>query len=758
MAVRGVDVAKFISKLKNISKKFGSASGTKPRKSRDFPPETGGDRPGVDRSNPTVLRGTPLSLAPGEQGKPLEPQAIAPGENPSDPDKPSKPGKPRRNIFSTLKRLWFNPGGKPLYRRRIFWVGLGVVAVSSSAGTLTWVWWRIDRSLPDVSEVFTFVRDGTLTITTEDGTILQQIGPATRDKLRMQDIPEPLVEAFIASEDSRFYKHGGVDYQGVLRASVANILAREVVEGGSTITQQLARMVFLTQEQTAVRKIREAFLARKIEKNMRKQQILERYLNYVYLGSGAYGIADAAWVYFSKSVDELTLSEMAMIAGLPPAPSVYSPLVNPQNARTRRNIVLQRMTELGYITPEEATTAREQTLEVQASSPKRLKVEAPYFTSYIQKELPKLVSKEALEMGGLTVETTIDLEWQKIAEKVVKEAAELDGPAQGFDQAALVAIAPDTGEIKVMVGGRSFEESEFNRVTQAQRQPGSTFKGFVYAAAIAAGWSPYDGYEDANFRVDGYKPRNYGGKYRGWVSIADALTNSINVVAVKVLIDIGFEPTIELAKNMGIKSKLDPIYSLALGGSEVNLLELTSAYGTIAAEGNYHEPHGITRIIDRRGDTIYQGKSQPKQALDKETSAIVTWMLEPVVQYGTGSAAQLSNRPVAGKTGTSDEARDLWFIGYIPQLVTGVWLGNDDSYPTWGSSSTAAFTWRQFMEQIVEGMPVEEFPEIPERLDGRQEFIKTKPVTPNSIFYGDTTPDNAQSGSANAGDYSDGYY
>ncbi|MCT7991450.1 transglycosylase domain-containing protein [Laspinema olomoucense] len=751
-------MAKFISKLKNISRKFGGATGSNSRKPGDLRQQNQGDRPEVDLAHPTVLPGTPLSLAPGEPGQPREPQAIAPQENPSDPGKPSKAGKPGKNILSSLKRLWFNPGGKPVYRRRIFWVGLGVVVVSSTAGTLTWVWWRIDRSLPDVSEVFTFVRDGTLTITTKDGTILQQIGPATRDKLKMQDIPPPLVEAFIASEDSRFYQHRGLDYQGVLRATVANILAREVVEGGSTITQQLARMVFLTQEQTAGRKIREAFLARKIEKNMRKQQILERYLNYVYLGSGAYGIADAAWVYFSKSVNELTLSEMAMIAGLPPAPSAYSPLVNLENARVRRNIVLQRMTELGYITAEAAAEAREQPLQVQASAPKRLKVEAPYFTSYIQKELPKLVSKEALEMGGLTVETTIDLKWQKMAEQVVKEAAELDGPAQGFEQAALVAIAPDTGEIKVMVGGRSFQESEFNRVTQAQRQPGSTFKGFVYAAAIAAGWSPYDGYEDANFKVDGYKPRNFGGKYRGWVSISDALTNSINVVAVKVLIDIGFEPTIELAKNMGIKSKLDPIYSLALGGSEVNLLELTSAYGTIAAEGKYHEPHGITRIIDRRGDTIYQGKSQPKQALDKETSAIVTWMLEPVVQQGTGAAAQLDNRPVAGKTGTSDEARDLWFIGYIPQLVTGVWLGNDDSYPTWGSSSTAAFTWRQFMEKAVEGMPVEEFPEIPERLDGRKEFIKTKPVTPNSIFYGDTTPDNAQTGSANAGDYSEGYY
>ncbi len=751
-------MANFISKLKNISKKLGSATGTNPRKSGDLRHQTGGDREGVRPPTRTPIPGIHLNLAPGDRGRKLEPIQISDDENSSSGVKRSKSGKPRRKILAHLQHLWFNPGGKPPYRRRVFWVGLGILAVSSSAGTLVWAWWKIDRSLPDISEVFTFVRDGTLTITAEDGTILQQVGPATRDKLKMQDIPAPLIEAFIASEDSRFYQHGGVDYQGILRATLANIMAREVVEGGSTITQQLARMVFLTQEQTAGRKIREVFLARKIEKNMRKQQILERYLNYVYLGSGAYGIADAAWVYFSKSVNQLTLSEMAMIAGLPPAPSAYSPLVNQENARVRRNIVLQRMTELGYITPEAAVAAREKNLEVQASSPKRLKVEAPYFTSYIQKELPKVVSKEALEMGGLTVETTIDLKWQKIAEKVVKEAAELDGPAQGFDQAALVAIAPDTGEIKVMVGGRSFEESEFNRVTQAQRQPGSTFKGFVYAAAIAAGWSPYDGYEDANFKVDGYKPRNYGGKYRGWVSISDALTNSINVVAVKVLIDIGFEPTIELAKNMGIKSKLDPIYSLALGGSEVNLLELTSAYGTIAAEGKHNEPHGIVRVMDRRGDTLYEGKPQLKQALDPESSAIVTWMLEPVVQHGTGSAAQLGNRPVAGKTGTSDEARDLWFIGYIPQLVTGVWLGNDDSYPTWGSSSTAAFTWRQFMEKAVEGMPVEEFPKIPERLDGRKEFLKTNPVTPNSIFYGDTTPDNAQTGSANAGGYSEGYY
>jgi penicillin-binding protein 1A len=318
-----------------------------------------------------------------------------------------------------------------------------------------------------------------------------------------------------------------------------------------------------------------------------------------------------------------------------------------------------------------------------------------------------------------------------------------------------VAINPVNGEIKAMVGGRDFKESEFNRVTQAQRQPGSTFKGFVYTAAIAAGFAPTDGYEDANFTVDGYKPRNYNGKYRGWMSMVDALTASINVIAVKVLMDVGFEPTIQLTHDMGIKSKLEPIYSLALGGTEVNLLELTSAYGTLAAEGKHIPPHGIVRVIDRRGEVIYEPEFKSKQAVDPDTASIVTWMLESVVNHGTGSPAQLFDRPVAGKTGTSDEARDLWFIGYIPQLVAGVWLGNDDNYPTWGSSGTAAFTWGQFMEKVVEDIPVEEFPDLPDFYD-REPTLKAEPVQPNYVLYGDTTPDDAQKAeniSANGYDY-----
>ena len=668
----------------------------------------------------------------------------------SEPDSdPDSNGKATAEISS-------QPEWNPIDTRRLFLCATGFAALGGSVGALGYGWWYANHDLPDVAEVLTFVRDGTVTIKAGNGKILQQVGPATREKLRVEDIPQTLVDAFIASEDSRFYEHKGIDYQGILRAIASNLWARQVVEGGSTITQQLARTVFLTQERTIRRKVREALLAREIELHLNKDQLLEYYLNNVYLGSGAYGVADAAWVYFSKSVEELTLPEIATIAGLPPAPSNYSPLVNSDFARKRRNIVLQRMVDVGVLSPARAAIASDSPIEVNPSAPKRLVVEAPYFTSYIKKELPKYVSAEALETGGLTVETTIDLKWQAAAEKVVREAVEIDGYNQGFDQAALVAIDPRSGEIKAMVGGRDYSESEFNRVTQAQRQPGSTFKGFVYAAAIAAGFSPYDGYKDANFTVDGYKPRNFGGKYRGWVSMRDALTDSINVVAVKVLMHVGFEPTIKLASDMGIRSEMKPTYSLALGGWELNLLELTSAYGTLAAEGNYVPPHGIVRVTDRRGEVVYESKYKQKRALDSETASIVTWMLEPVVQYGTGTAAQLSDRPVAGKTGTSDEARDLWFVGYIPQLVAGVWLGNDDSYPTWGDSQTAAFVWRQFMQDAIEDIPVEEFPDLPEQLEGRKASIEAKPVTPQyQVIYGDTTPDDEQK---DKNQNNDGYY
>ncbi len=628
--------------------------------------------------------------------------------------------------------------GKRWYRHPGVWIGIGVISVGGGAlGYGAWQWYRVDQSLPQVSvnSMASFSRNGTITIKATNGDILMQVGPATREKLRLKQIPEKLVQAFISTEDVRFYDHDGVDYQGIVRAIGSNVLAGGVVEGGSTITQQLARIVYLNQEHSLTRKLKEAMVSWKIEDQMSKEDILERYFNLVYLGSGAYGVADAAYVYFSKSVNELTLSEMAMLAGLPPAPSQYSPLENPEAAKKRRNIVLQRMQDAGVITASVAQAAMQEPLNLKPSQPKRLLVKAPYFSSYVLKELPQYVSKEAMEAGGLTVETSLDVKWQEAAEKTVKDAVEIDGAGANFGQAALVSIEAKTGEVKAMVGGYQYKDSEFNRVTQAQRQPGSTFKGLVYATAIGAGFSPYDSYLDEPYKVDGYRPRNYGNKHSGWMSMSDALSRSVNVIAVKVLVDVGFEPAMKLAKDMGIKSPLKPTYAMALGAYEVNLLELTNAYGTLADEGNYIPAHGIRRVLDKQGNIIYEAKFKPKQVLDKNSANITTWMLEGVVNGGTGGAAALPDREVAGKTGTSEEARDLWFIGYIPQAVTGIWLGNDNNDPTWGSSSSAAYSWGEFMQKVVEGMPIEKFPELPE-LEGRKGSIKAKPHQPNSIETG----------------------
>jgi len=705
-------VTDFISKLKAMSAKFSNSDSTQSRRASGSPSSS--------RQNSSARRVRRRSKSPAAQffAKLQSMTKSKPRHRSESSEQGTPPSKPQRK--------------KPLYKRWWLWVVLGVGAGIGGGAVYAYrTVQAVEQKLPDTGNILTFVRDGTMTIKAADGTILQQLGPATRDKLTFDQIPPQLVEAFLAAEDQDFYGHNGVDYQAIVRALLTNVAAGEVVEGGSTITQQLARIVFLSQERSFQRKLREALLAQKIERDLDKQQILEYYLNLVYLGSSAYGVADAAWVYFSKTADQLTLSEMAMIAGMAPAPSVYSPLVDPVAAEQRRNVVLARMLDSEFITQAEMEAAIATPLTVDPSLPKRLYSEIPYFTSYVQQQLPQLISEEELEVGGLTVETTVNLEWQRIAQNTVRDAIANYGPGQNFEQAALVSIDPRNGEIKALVGGDDFGESQFNRATQAQRQPGSTFKTFVYTALIASGSSPYKSYVDAKFVVDGYEPQNYGRSYRGSVSVRDALISSINIVAVKALIDVGFDPVVRMASNMGIKSELLPTYSLALGASEVNLLELTSAYGTLATQGNYAEPHGIVRVINRSGDVIYEAEVESKRVVDETSAAIVTWMLQGVVQSGTGARAQLG-RPVAGKTGTSEERRDLWFIGYTPQIVTGVWLGNDDSRPTYGASSTAARTWRDFMGTIVQWIPVQEFPELP-RLEGRRGSIEAEPVRPGRV-------------------------
>ncbi|MEM8504726.1 MAG: PBP1A family penicillin-binding protein [Cyanobacteria bacterium P01_D01_bin.1] len=630
--------------------------------------------------------------------------------------------------------LSLSTGPRLAHKRVRFWLLLLLAAGAAGTGArLYQLWEDVYETVPDVSKALTFERSGTITLKAGDGQILQKVGPTAQENLAFDEIPNVVSQAFIASEDRRFYEHDGIDYRSIGRAILANLSSGSVVEGASTISQQLARITFLNLDQSFQRKFKEAVIARRLEAELGKEKVLERYLNLVYLGAGAYGVADAAWIYYGKTVDELSIAEVALIAGMAPAPSVYSPLVDPVAAKQQRNKVISRMEANSVITATQAQTARQADIAIEAQEPKYLYSEFPYFTIYIKKQLAELLTPEELEAGGLVVETSLNTEWQKAAEKTIEEIIEEYGEWQGFEQASLVAIDPKTGEIKAMVGGTDFDDSQFNRVTQAQRQPGSTFKAFVYAGAIATGMSPYKSYDDARYIVDGYEPKNYGGGYSGSIDLRRALTSSVNIVAVKLLVDVGFDPVIALARRMGIESDLLPAYSLALGSSEVNLLELTSAYGTFAAEGKHTTAHGITRITNGQGEVIYDFEEKPKQAIDTDTAAIMTWMLEGVVNGGTGGNAAISGRQVAGKTGTSEKNRDLWFIGYMPQLVAGVWMGNDDSSPTGGASRTAALAWYKFVDQFVDDLPVEEFSDLP-RLGGREGSIKAKPVSPGRVI------------------------
>jgi penicillin-binding protein 1A len=620
------------------------------------------------------------------------------------------------------------------------------ILLAVGGGRLAYV--NYDRSLPTASLLNTFVRRGTVTVKAVDGTPLLQVGDATRERVEIKKLPKNVVNAFIAAEDRRFYQHNGVDFQGIGRAIGRNILSGGVAEGGSTITQQVARMAFLNQDRSLVRKFKEAVLAQKLEREMDKDKLLEHYMNLVYLGSEAFGVGDAAWVYFSKPVDKLTLAETAMIAGLPPAPNAYSPLVNVDAAKTRRNLVLDRMVEQGFVSAADASTAKAEPVTLKQATPKNTYSTAPYFTDYVQQELPKLIGREDIEAGGLTVETTLNSRWQKAAEEAVRDQTGEDTGPEAF-QGALVAVDPANGEIRALVGGKDYygkkkadakyKGDQFNRATQAMRQPGSTFKTFIYTAAVAAGFSPYKTYADERYVVDGYEPKNYGNSYSGSIDMRRALAKSANVVAVKVLIDVGFDPAIEMARKMGIESKLEPVYSMVLGSFEVNLLELTSSYGTLAAEGMHAKAHGIKRITNAEGKVLFSADNadfKPKRVIDSGTSSIMTWMLEGVVNNGTGGPASLPDRGVAGKTGTSEKTRDLWFVGYIPQLVAGVWLGYDDSVPTGGSSAMAADVWRQFMRDVTKDIPVAEFPERPKDkdMDDRKGSIKAKPVKPKSSY------------------------
>ncbi|MBM5820476.1 MAG: PBP1A family penicillin-binding protein [Cyanobacteria bacterium K_DeepCast_150m_m2_101] len=605
---------------------------------------------------------------------------------------------------------------RPFLRAGLIGAGAGV-AVAIGQNLLVQ---GVDALLPNVQRVSSYNRPGTVTVLSADGQVIQKLGPATREKLISGQMPLLLQRAFIAAEDRRFYEHDGIDPVGISRAVLRNVRRGSVEEGASTITQQLARTVFLSQDRTIIRKLKEALLAGKLERQLSKQQILEQYLNYVYLGSSAYGVSDAAWIYFSKTPAELTLPEAALIAGLPPAPSVYSPLVNPDLALERRATVLRRMREAGFIDDLQLQSANAAPLLLKPAEPKYWTSRAPYFTSWVAQELPKVLSPEDLEVGGLTIRSSLNLAWQERAQATINKHA------PGAMEGAVVSMEPGTGLVRTMVGGKDFDKSQFNRAAQALRSPGSTFKLFVYLAALKEGMKPEDKVTDKPQCFGGYCPRNFGNKYRGVVPLWVALQQSLNTISVSLLKQVGFDKVIATAKSLGITRELGRFYPLAVGATEQTVLDMTAAYAAIFNRGVYVTPTPFEEILGPNGELLWSRRvdgDRGRRAVPSDIADAMLWMLQQVVKGGTGYGAVPPNRPAAGKTGTSEGGRDLWFIGGVPQLVTGLWLGYDNNKETKSTSAVAVVAWADYMGPILKDLPVRPFPPKPQ-LAGKFDPLK----------------------------------
>ncbi|MFZ9850780.1 MAG: transglycosylase domain-containing protein [Vulcanococcus sp.] len=585
----------------------------------------------------------------------------------------------------------------------------------------------LDSLLPNVRRLSNYSRPGTVTVLSADGQVIQKLGPATREKVAAGQMPLLVQRAFIAAEDRRFYQHDGIDPVGIGRAMLRNLKQGSVEEGASTITQQLARTVFLSQDRTILRKLNEVLLAGKLERQLSKQQILEQYLNVVYLGSSAYGVADAAWIYFSKGPEQLTLPEAALIAGLPPAPSVYSPLVNPDLALERRATVLRRMREAGFIDETQLQQASAAPLRLKPAEPKYWTSRAPYFTSWVAQELPRVLSPEDLEVGGLTIRTSLNMAWQERAQ------ATINRHTPGAMEGAIVSMEPGTGLVRAMVGGKDFNTSQFNRAAQALRSPGSTFKLFVYLSALKEGLKPETVLNGANRCFGGYCPRNFGGRVVGSVPMWNALQNSLNTVAVALLQQVGFDRVIATAKSLGISRELGRFYPLAVGATEQTVLDMTAAYAAVFNRGVYVSPTPFEEILGPNGELLWSRRidgDRGRRAVPSDIADAMLWMLQKVVSAGTGGGAAMPGRPVAGKTGTSEGGRDLWFIGGIPQLTTGLWLGYDNNRGTNSTSAVAVAAWADYMGPIVKDLPVRQFPPKPE-LSGRFNPLKAlRPAKP----------------------------
>ena len=715
---------------------------------------------------------------------------------------------------------------------------LGIVGVTAVAGAI----WHLAQDLPSLDLLQNYQPSLVTTVYSDDRQPIGQFFIERRILTPLEEIPKSLTQAVIATEDVRFFEHPGLDYIGILRAAWTNLRhGGRKVEGASTITQQLARSLFLSAERSYDRKLRELILAYKMEAVSTKEQILETYLNQIYFGQGAYGVASAAQSYFGKEIGKLTLAESGFLAGLPKSPSRFSPFTNYERAKKRQEHVLARMEEAGFITAAERDSAIAEELKFRRPGSEHV---APYFVEHVRQQLIAKYGETMVYKGGLQIHTTLNLEMQRAAEKaflagirevdkrqgwrgpkktvdpatiqvpgapvsdqplkpgdladgvVLKQAKDhyvvqvgdvtaklsFDDMAwakrvlKGADPTAdaivsadvkkalkpgdvievgvkkiakdgmllmleqtplveggLIALDPRTGAIRAMVGGYDFSRSEYNRAVQAHRQPGSAFKPVIYATAMSQGLSPasqildapvvYEQVEDDKI----WKPENYGRKFHGMVTLREALTHSHNLATVRLLDKVGIKNVIEFAKTVGVTSPLPADLSLGLGSSSVGLLELTSVYGVFLNKGTRAEPFAIKVAKDNTGKTLEAAEEQPHEIIAKETAYLITNMMEDVIQKGTGQAAKVLDRPLAGKTGTTNEYINAWFIGGAPNLVTGVYVGFDDRRPL-GDGETGARAalpiWIQFMKEALAQLPVMPF-EIPDGVT----FVKVDPST-----------------------------
>lgn len=684
---------------------------------------------------------------------------------------------------------------------------------------------QIDRSLPSVEALKTYHPPLVTSVYSADGELIGEFFVERRYLVPLKGLPPYLINAFIAAEDARFYEHGGVDLIGIFRAMLKNIQAGKIVQGGSTITQQVVKTLLLTPERTLTRKIKEALLAYRIDNSMSKDEILYLYLNQIYLGAGAYGVEAAARTYFDKHANELNLAEASLLAGLPKAPSLFSPIRHFMVARQRQHYVLRRMVDSGFITLDESKKALVKPLQI--AGPKR---QSPtginYFTEEVRSQAEARFGHDLVYKEGLIIQTTLDARAQRIAEKALDQGLrELDkrnhtyralrmkvptdewpsalrilgqfngeledgkivaGLVTDFEvrsktcdlnlgtekalitqsgwqwthisekraeeifhtgdvlrvkllgrqdgktwiasleqdpdmEGALMSISPSTGRVICMVGGRNFEKSQFNRCTQAVRQPGSAFKPIIYAAALDKGYtetsilndSPVS-YDNHSLRGRPWRPANYDRRFWGPTFLREALIHSRNVVTVKLLESIGVPYTINYARKLGINSPLTPTLSLALGASGVTINEMLTAYSAFAGKGERVEPYLIEKVFDRNGNMIEEHQVNKESVISPQTAFLITDLLQGVVREGTGTRAKELRRPAAGKTGTTNEMKDAWFIGYTPSVLTGVWVGYDDQNVLLGKGETggraACPIWVNFMKEYLKDGPIETFP------------------------------------------------